>query len=221
MRPPHPLPFGYCATFSVVAYDASSQSWGVAVQSKFFAVGSAVPWGSAGTGALATQAMVNPRFGPIGLAMLRQGMSAAETVAALVAGDSGSAMRQVGVVDRSGTAASYTGGACFPWAGHIVGDGFCCQGNILSGPAVIEEMARTLRAAANLPLPERLVAVLAAGQAAGGDSRGQQSAALLVLRADAGFFGYSDRAVDLRVDDHAAPITELGRLLQLHHETFG
>ena len=217
---PH-LSDGYCATFSVVAYDAASQSWGVAVQSKFLAVGSVVPWGCAAVGAVATQALANPHFGPLGLAMLRQGMSAAETVAALVAGDSGAALRQVGVVDRSGTAAAYTGEECFPWAGHIVGDTFCCQGNMLKGSAVVEEMARALTANARLPFPERLMAALIAGQAAGGDSRGQQAAALLVLRAGGGVFGQSDRAVDLRVDDHAAPITELNRLLQLHRETFG
>jgi uncharacterized Ntn-hydrolase superfamily protein len=214
------LPAGYAATFSIAAYDAASDSWGVAVQSKFLAVGSLVPWARAGVGAIATQALANPRFGPLGLAMLKQGMSAEETVAALVAGDGGHQMRQLAVVDRTGAAAAYTGEECFPWAGHVTGNGFSCQGNILTGPEVVDEMRRACVAEAHRPFPDRLIAVLAAGQAAGGDSRGQQSAALLIVRAGGGFGGYSDRAIDLRVDDHPAPIDELRRLLQLHGELF-
>ncbi len=213
-------PAGYAATFSVAAYDAASNSWGIAVQSKFLAVGSVVPWACAGVGAVATQALANPRFGPLGLAMLKRGLSAAETVAALVAGDGGCRMRQIGVVDCAGAAAAYTGEECFPWAGHVTGEGFSCQGNFLTGPEVLEEMRRACVANAEVPFADRLMAVLAAGQAAGGDSRGQQAAALLVVRVGGGFGGYSDRAIDLRVDDHPAPIVELQRLLHLHRELF-
>jgi uncharacterized Ntn-hydrolase superfamily protein len=209
------------ATFSIVAYDAPTAAWGVAVQSRYLAVGNIVPWAKAGIGAVATQAFANPRFGPLGLAMLAQELSAAETIAALVAGDPGSALRQVGVVDGSGRAAVHTGAECLPWAGHIVAKHCCCQGNILAGPAVVRDMADTFAAQVELAFPERLVAVLEAGQRAGGDARGQQSAALLVVRAGGGFAGYSDRVVDLRVDDHATPISELSRLLRLHRETFG
>jgi len=216
-----PLPAGYTATFSIVAYDAATESWGVAVQSKFLAVGSVVPWARAGVGAVATQALANPRFGPLGLGMLEQNLSATETLAALIAGDGGHALRQVGVVDRTGQPAAYTGAECFPWAGHVLGKGFCCQGNILAGPQVVEQMSQAFDSNGGLPFPERLVAVLTAGQAAGGDSRGQQSAALLVVRTGGAFAGYSDRVVDLRVDDHPTPIIELARLLRLHRELFG
>jgi uncharacterized Ntn-hydrolase superfamily protein len=209
------------ATFSIVACEPASESWGVAVQSRFLAAGAVVPWATAGVGAVATQALANPRFGPLGLAMLEEGMSAQETVDALVAGDGGRELRQVGVVDRRGRAAAFTGGECFPWAGHVVGEFFCCQGNILVGGAVIDEMAAAFERARGLPFPERLVAVLEAGQGAGGDSRGQQSGALLVVRRGGGFAGYSDRLVDLRVDDHEHPIAELARLLRLHREVFG
>jgi uncharacterized Ntn-hydrolase superfamily protein len=209
------------ATFSVVAFDATTRAWGVAAQSCFLAVGSVVPWAAAGVGAVATQAVANPRFGPLGLAMLGQPLSADETVAALIAGDPGRAMRQVGVVDRRGAAAAYTGPECPGWAGHIVTEHCCCQGNILAGEEVVEAMANTFATERGLAFPERLVAVLAAGQAAGGDTRGQQSAALLVVRAGGGYAGYSDRAVDLRVDDHTTPIDELGRLLRLHRQVFG
>jgi len=153
--------------------------------------------------------------------MLEQNLSATETIAALIGGDGGYALRQVGVVDRTGRPAAYTGADCLPWAGHALGDGFCCQGNILTGPEVVEHMSQAFESNAGLLFPERLIAVLAAGQAAGGDSRGQQSAALLVVHAGGGFAGYNDRVVDLRVDDHPAPITEVARLLRLHRELFG
>jgi uncharacterized Ntn-hydrolase superfamily protein len=153
--------------------------------------------------------------------MLGQPLSADETVSALIAGDPGRAMRQVGVVDRHGAAAAYTGAECPGWAGHVVSQHCCCQGNILAGEEVVQAMARTFSVERERPFPERLVAVLAAGQAAGGDARGQQSAALLVVRAGGGYAGYSDRAVDLRVDDHPTPIDELGRLLRLHRQVFG
>jgi uncharacterized Ntn-hydrolase superfamily protein len=209
------------ATFSIAAYDAATKSWGVAVQSRFLAAGNVVPWARAGVGAVATQALANPRYGPLGLAMLEQEIPADEVVSGLIGSDGGRELRQIGVVDRRGHAAAFTGNECLPWAGHIVGDGFCCQGNILAGEGVVGAMAHTIEHRSDLPFPERLIAVLEAGQAAGGDSRGQQSAALLVVRAHGGIGGYSDRAIDLRVDDHSAPITELKRLLGLHREVFG
>jgi len=209
------------ATFSIAAHDPGSGSWGVAVESRFLAVGSVVPWAKAGVGAVATQAIANPRYGPLGLALMAEGLDAAETIAALTGGDPGRELRQVGVVDGEGKPAAFTGAECLPWAGHVVGTHFCCQGNILAGEAVVSSMAATFEKRADREFPERLLAVLEAGQAVGGDSRGQQSAALLVVRAGGGFGGYSDRAVDLRVDDHPAPIAELGRLLALHRDTFG
>lgn len=209
------------STFSVVAYDPATESWGVAVQSRFLAVGSIVPWAQAGVGAVATQALVNPRFGPLALAMLHQGLSAEEVVGGLVGGDPGRETRQVGVIDRHGQAAAFTGTQCFPWAGHVVGPHFCCQGNILAAEEVVAVMAEAMRRQSDQPFVDRLMAALQAGQAAGGDSRGQQAAALLVVRAGAGFGGYSDRAVDLRVDDHPAPVTELVRLVGLHREMYG
>ncbi|MBI1817291.1 MAG: DUF1028 domain-containing protein [Deltaproteobacteria bacterium] len=209
------------ATFLIAAYDAATKSWGVAVQSRFLAAGSVVPWARAGIGAVATQALANPRYGPLGLAMLEQEIPADEVVSGLIGGDGGRELRQVGVVDRTGRAAAFTGNECLPWAGHIIGDGFCCQGNILAGEAVVGAMARAIEHRSDLPFAERLIAVLGAGQAAGGDCRGQQSAALLVVRAHGGIGGYSDRAIDLRVDDHSTPIAELQRLLGLHRETFG
>jgi uncharacterized Ntn-hydrolase superfamily protein len=215
MPPHHQL-----STFSIAAYDPATDSWGVAVQSAFLAAGSVVPWASAGAGAVATQALANPRFGPLGLAMLESGMIAADVVAGLAAGDSGRALRQVGVVDRRGGAAAYTGAECFPWAGHRVGEHYCCQGNILAGDGVVDAMAAAFERERALAFPERLVAALLSAQAAGGDSRGQQSAALLVVRAGGGFAGLSDRVVDLRVDDHGAPIDELARLLEVHRALF-
>jgi len=209
------------STFSVVAYDPASESWGVAVQSRFLAVGSMVPWAEAGVGAIATQALANPRFGSVGLAMLRQGLRAEDVVAGLLAADPGRETRQLGVIDRHGHAAAFTGAECFPWAGHVLGKHFCCQGNILASEAVVAEMAEAMSRDEARPFVDRLLAALQAGQAAGGDSRGQQAAALLVVRAGSGFGGYSDRAVDLRVDDHPAPFTELARLVGLHREIYG
>jgi uncharacterized Ntn-hydrolase superfamily protein len=209
------------ATFSIVAHDPATGSWGVAVQSRFFAVGSLVPWAKAGVGAVATQSIANPRYGPLGLRLMAEGLNAAEAIAGLTGGDPGRELRQVGLVDGEGKAAVFTGSECLPWAGHVVGPHFCCQGNILTGEAVVTSMAAVYERHAELPFAERLVAVIEAGQAAGGDSRGQQSAALLVVRAGGGFGGYSDRAVDVRVDDHPSPIAELARLVALHRETFG
>ncbi len=208
------------STFSIVAFDAESRSWGVAVQSKFLAVGAAVPYAEANAGAVATQSYANLRYGPLGLHMMRLGLSAQETVEALVAGDPGRDLRQVGVVDREGCAAAFTGRECYEWAGHVVGEGFCCQGNILAGEEVVRAMADTFQGSKS-PFPLRLIEALEAGQEAGGDRRGQQSASLLVVREGAGYGGFNDVAVDLRVDDHATPIARLRELYELHQLYFG
>ncbi|MCL6522400.1 MAG: DUF1028 domain-containing protein [Firmicutes bacterium] len=207
-------------TFSVVAHDPASASWGVAVQSKFLAVGALVPWARAGAGAVATQAWCNTRYGPRGLELLGRGRSAREVVEELVAADPGRDQRQLAVVDARGEAWAWTGAACPDWAGHRTGPGFSCQGNILAGPRVVEAMAEAF-AAARGELAERLLAALRAGQEAGGDRRGQESAALLVVREGGGYGGFDDRLVDLRVDDHPRPVEELGRLLELHRLYFG
>jgi uncharacterized Ntn-hydrolase superfamily protein len=202
-------------TFSIVARDEQTGDLGVAVASKFLAVGSIVPWAQAGIGAVATQATANPALGPDGLRRLGEGLSARETVEWLTGRDAGRAERQIGIVDANGEAASFTGRACFAWAGGTSAPNFAAQGNILAGPEVIGSLVAAF-AASRDPLPERLLAALRAGQAAGGDRRGQESAALLVVRASGGYGGTSDRWVDLRVDDHEGPIEELGRLLALH-----
>ncbi|GAB6876291.1 DUF1028 domain-containing protein [Thermaerobacter litoralis] len=213
----------WVATFSIVAADPEAQVWGIGVQSKFLAVGAVVPWAEAGTGAVATQAWANVAYGPDGLALLRQGLPAEEVVGRLVEADPDRDHRQLGVVDAQGRAAAYTGKACFEWAGHRVGDGYACQGNILAGPAVVDEMARAYEAARDrgLPMEERLIEALRAAQAAGGDRRGQQSAALLVVKPRGGYGGFNDRWLDLRVDDHLQPIEELDRLMRLHRLYFG
>ncbi len=209
-------------TFSIVARSADGTALGVAVASKFLSVGAAVPAAEAGIGALATQSYANLRYRPQGLALLRSGLSAEDTVAGLVASDSGRESRQLGVVAASGPGATYTGNECNDWAGGVAGDGYAIQGNILTGPDVVEEMKRAwLDSPADRPLARRLLAALAAGDAAGGDSRGRQSAALYVVAAGAGYGGLSDVAADLRVDDHAEPIPELNRLLDLHELYFG
>ena len=203
------------ATFSIVARDTENGDLGVAVQSKFLAVGSVVSWANANAGAIATQALANIGYGPHGLALLEAGASADETLARLIGEDDGRDHRQLGVVDRLGGAAAYTGTSCHAWAGHRVGEGFACQGNILAGPAVVDAMAETfLRTDGELA--ERLVAALDAGQTAGGDRRGRQSAALYVARTGGSYGGLLDRYVDLRVDDHPDPIVELERILALH-----
>ena len=208
------------ATYSIVACDLAAGQWGVAVQSKFLAVGSVVPWAEPGAGAVATQSYANPRYGPDGLALLRQGRSAQETVDELTAADDGRAQRQVGVVDANGGAATFTGEDCHDWAGGRTGDGFAAQGNILVSAATVDALAETFEESSG-PLAVRLLRALAAGQAAGGDSRGQQSAALLVVERDGGYAGLSDTLVDLRVDDHERPIEELQRLYEAHGLLFG
>jgi uncharacterized Ntn-hydrolase superfamily protein len=208
------------ATFSLVACDLDAGQWGVAVQSKFLAVGSVVPWAEPQAGAVATQAYANPRYGPDGLALLRQGLSAEEVVRRLTEADDGRDERQLGVVDAQGRAATYTGSSCLDWAGGRAGDGYAAQGNILVSEATVDALADTF-ASTEGTLAERLLAALAAGQAAGGDSRGQQSAALLVVERDGGYAGLSDTLVDLRADDHERPIEELARLHGLHQTLFG
>jgi uncharacterized Ntn-hydrolase superfamily protein len=208
------------ATYSIVACDLAAGQWGVAVQSKFLAVGSVVPWAEPGAGAVATQAYANPRYGPDGLALLRQGRSAQEVVDELMGADDGRAERQVGVVDARARAATFTGEGCHDWAGGRAGGGYAAQGNILVSGATVDALAETFEASSG-PLVERLLTSLAAGQAAGGDRRGQQSAALLVVERDGGYAGLSDTLVDLRVDDHERPIEELGRLYEAHRLLFG
>ena len=206
-------------TYSIVARDG--EQWGVGVQSKFLAVGSVVPWAEPGAGALATQAYANPRYGPEGLALLREGLGAAEVVERLVGADEGRAERQLGVVDATGAAAAWTGPECSDWAGHRTGDGYAAQGNILVGRETVDALAERFEATAGRPLAERLLDCLAAAQSAGGDRRGQQSASLLVVERDGGYGRMSDVLVDLRVDDHEAPIDELRRLYELHDRLFG
>lgn len=209
------------ATFSIVARDPDTGELGVAVQSKFLAVGAAVPWARAAVGAIATQAWANVTYGPEGLDLLEQGLTAPEVVERLTAADEGRDHRQVGVVDAHGTAAAYTGSKCMHWAGHRVGKGFTCQGNILVSADTVDAMASAYEASAALPhLADRLVEALTAAQKAGGDSRGRQSAALYVVRPNGGYGGFNDRLVDLRVDDHPEPIEDLQRLLDLHRQTW-
>lgn len=214
---PEPL----VSTYSIAACDLEAGEWGVATQSKFLAVGSVVPWAEPHVGAIATQAYANPRYGPEGLDLLRAGRSAQEVVAALTEADADRDHRQLGVVDAEGGAATFTGPECNEWAGGRTGDGYAAQGNILVSGDTVEAIAETFEANAGRALAERLIECLAAGQAAGGDSRGQQSAALLVVAKDGGYGGLSDILVDLRVDDHEHPIPELRRLYGLHQAIFG
>ncbi|HXG76496.1 MAG TPA: DUF1028 domain-containing protein, partial [Gaiellaceae bacterium] len=200
------------ATYSICACDLDAQQWGVAVASKFLAVGSIVPWAEPLAGALATQSHANPRYGPDGLALLRESASAEEVVARLTAADDGRAQRQLGVVDAQGRGATYTGEACHEWAGGRVGACYAAQGNILVSGETVDALAETFEATAGRQFPERLLDCLDAAQAAGGDRRGQQSAALLVVGAGQGYAGLSDVVVDLRVDDHPRPLEELRRL---------
>jgi uncharacterized Ntn-hydrolase superfamily protein len=203
------------STFSIVAADPAQREIGIAVQSKFLAVGAVVPWAEAGAGAIATQAWANTSFGPRALELLRAGEPPEQIVQTLTAHDEGADDRQFGIVDAQGRGATFTGARCISWAGGIVGDGFAAQGNCLAGASVVDAMAATFRAARGT-LADRLLEALAAGQREGGDRRGQQSAALIVVKPGGGYGGFNDRYVDLRVDDHAAPIDELARLLELH-----
>ncbi|MGI8614162.1 MAG: DUF1028 domain-containing protein [Nocardioidaceae bacterium] len=208
-------------TFSIVARSDDGDSLGVAVASKFLAVGSAVPAARMGLGAIATQSFCNTLYKRDGLARLADGASAQETLDALLDNDDEREERQAGVVDASGRAATWTGSGCLDWAGGVTGPGYAIQGNILTGPDVVQAMHEAyLDSGAEAALPERLLAALRAGDAAGGDSRGRQSAALLVVSASGSYTPGDDLAYDLRVDDHPAPCTELTRLLALHHVFF-
>ncbi|HEX6386517.1 MAG TPA: DUF1028 domain-containing protein [Anaerolineae bacterium] len=210
------------STFSIVAYDPGRQEWGVAVQSKFLAVAALVSWARAGAGAVATQSYANLEYGPDGLERMGRGMSAKVVIGALTEADEYARLRQVGVVDRHGNAAAFTGEECYDWAGHIVGEGFACQGNILI-PGTVEAMADAFEKARQGPgeLADWLMAALVAGQDAGGDRRGRQSAGVLVVRENGGYGGKTDRYLDLRVDDDPEPIRKLEQLVKMHHLYFG
>jgi uncharacterized Ntn-hydrolase superfamily protein len=201
-------------TFSICAYDPDRQEWGIGVASKYLAVGAVVPWANAPHGAIATQSYVNVSYGPKGLKLLSDGKSPQEVLDALTAEDEGRELRQVGIVDRKGETASFTGYKCNAWAGSKAGKHHTCQGNLLTGPEVVEAMATAFENAKG-PLAWRLMASLEAGERAGGDKRGKQSAAILVVRDKGGPGGLNDRVIDFRVDDHAEPIVELARILSL------
>jgi uncharacterized Ntn-hydrolase superfamily protein len=208
------------ATYSIAACDPDARQWGVATQSKFLGVGSVVPWAEPEVGAIATQAYANPRYGPSGLALLREGLSADEVVERLTAADEGRDHRQLGVVDREARAATYTGKECMEWAGGRTGNCYAAQGNILVSAETVDAIAETFEGSSG-PLAERLLDCLDAAQAAGGDRRGQQSAALLVVERNGGYAGLSDEVVDLRVDEHPRPLEELRRIYGMHQAIFG
>jgi uncharacterized Ntn-hydrolase superfamily protein len=209
------------STYSIVACDLEAGEWGVGVQSKFLAVGALVPAAEPHVGAIATQAWANLAYRPDGLALLRDGYSADDVVRTLVGADEGREHRQLGVVDRQGLAATYTGSECLEWAGGTTGPGYAAQGNILVSAATVEALASTFVGSAGRPLADRLLACLAAAEEAGGDRRGRQSAALLIVRKEGGYGGTSDVAADLRVDDHQQPIEELERIYRVHDLLFG
>jgi len=206
------------STFSIVAFDTRNGDLGVAVQSKFPAVGAVVPYAKAKSGAIATQAWANVSYGPVGIKLLEEGFSANDTLRSLLADDDHPEVRQAAIVDAKGEVASHTGSECLEWAGHVTGRSYTCQGNILASSKVVESMAKTYEETPG-DLIEKLLQALSAGQAAGGDRRGQQSAAILVVRDKAGYEGFSDRYVDLRVDDHATPIEELKRIFRVYDMT--
>ncbi len=207
-------------TFSIAAYDPDEQAFGVGVASKFLAVGAVVPWVRAGVGAVATQAYAKVSFGLDGLALLEGGKSAQEALDLLLQNDPLREQRQVGIVDAQGRSAAHTGKDCFDWAGHRTHEGFTCQGNILAGAQVVEAIAEAYTAARG-ELADRLLAALVAGDAAGGDRRGKELAAIYVARPNGGYGGDNDRYLDLRVDDDPAPLAQMARLLDIHHLYFG
>ena len=207
-------------TFSIVACDLEEQAWGVAVASKFPAVGAVVPWAQASAGAVAPQSFANTSFGPRGLALMAKGLSASETLANLLEDDPDKELRQVGLVDAKGGSATFSGSGCFAWAGGVTGKGYAIQGNILAGSKVVPAMEKTFLKTKG-GLPARLHAALLAGDRAGGDKRGRQSAAIYVAKPQGGYGGYLDRWLDYRVDDHADPVPRLGELLEMHDLYFG
>ncbi len=206
-------------TFSIVACDLKEKTWGVAVASKFPAVGSVVPWAQADAGAVATQSFSNASFGPRGLQMMDGGISAENTLAKLLMDDPDRELRQVGLVDAKGRAATFTGSGCFPWAGGVIGKGYAIQGNILANAKVVPAMEKKFLSTKG-DLPSRLYAALLAGDRAGGDKRGRQSAAIYVAKPNGGYGGFIDRWIDYRVDDHEDPVPRLGELIQLHRLYF-
>jgi uncharacterized Ntn-hydrolase superfamily protein len=208
----------WTGTFSIVGYDSLTGEVGVAVQSKAFGVGAAVAWARAGAGAIATQASTNMSFGPLGLDLLEENLTAKQVLDSLLAGDEGRENRQVGIVDAQGRPANFTGSSCLDWAGGRTGEGYACQGNILASEAVVGSMAEAFETTGG-ELADRLLAALVAGQAAGGDRRGMQSAALLVVRPSERYPEYEHRYVDLRVEDHEDPINELIRLYEIHRRS--
>jgi uncharacterized Ntn-hydrolase superfamily protein len=216
---PRPAGEPVVATFSIVAYDPVTKELGVAVQSRFIAVGSVVPWAKAGVGAVATQSYANTTYGPKALDLMSQGVEPEKVMPLLTDIDRNAAERQVGLVDAKGRSATFTGDKCHAWAGGIKGENFACQGNILVSEDVVKNMAKSFQESKG-DLGERLIAALQAGQEAGGDSRGMQSAALLIVHDGWGYGGFNDRYRDLRVDDHAEPIKELKRVYDLHREIF-
>lgn len=207
-------------TFSIVAYDSDDKAWGVAVASKFPAVGAVVPFATAGAGAVATQSFANTSFGPRGLEMMSKGISAEDALAQLLSNDPDKELRQVGLVDAEGRAATFTGSGCFAWAGGVTGVGYACQGNVLAGEKVVKALEQGFLDAKG-DLPSRLFAALLAGDRTGGDRRGRQSAAIYVVKAGAGYAGFNDRWMDYRVDDHEDPISKLGELIEMHRLYFG
>ena len=213
---------GHCivTTFSIVAADLATGDLGIAVASKFLACGAVVPWAAAGAGAVATQSFSNTAYGPDGIRMMRDGLSAGEALARLIGDDADRDLRQVGLVDARDGAAAHTGAGCHAWAGHCVGEGFACQGNILVGKETVDAMAATFQGTTG-DLAHRLAGALAAGESAGGDRRGRQASALYVVRPNGGYGGMNDVLVDLRVDDRPDPVKELRRLLGLHELYFG
>ncbi len=207
------------ATFSIVAYDPENSAWGIAVASKFPAVGAVVPWARAGAGAVATQSYANTSYGPRGLDLMQASVPAAEALQQLVQDDPERHLRQVGLVDAQGRAATFTGEGCFEWAGGLAGEGYCVQGNILAGSQVIDRMAEAFKTS-TAPFPERLLQALLAGDRAGGDRRGRQSAAIFIVKPEGGYGGFNDRWIDYRVDDHEDPVPQLANLLALHRLYF-
>ena len=208
------------ATFSIVAYDSHEKACGIAVASKFPGVGAVVPWAEANSGAVATQSYANTTFGPTGLALMKKGVTASETLEQLLEDDQERELRQVGMVDPAGNAVSFSGKKCMDWAGGTTGKNFAAQGNILTGPETIDAMVEAfLEAEGNLPT--RLYQSLLAGDRAGGDRRGRQSVAILVVKESGGYGGFNDRWLDYRVDDHEDPVPRLGELIDMHELYFG